>query len=221
VDHLESHIFAVSLHTDFPTLLPAVALIASGGHSDLYYVSQDLTLKLIGCTRDDAAGEAFDKGARALGLGYPGGPAIDKCARVAHPPYPTFPIPSLGVEYSFSGIKTALVRFVERGMEGFSLEQAAFAYQEAICRQLVAGCRAALQQTAAGTLIVCGGVAANSRLRQMARELTDELAVRLAIPPLELCTDNAAMIAARGWFVFRSRGADSLRFDAYATSRIL
>ena len=203
VSHLDAHIASAWLEDPrFP--LPCIVLVVSGGHTHLYRRERDGTNQLLGCTRDDAAGEAFDKGAQMLGLGFPGGPALDRLAQTGDASAISFPRSSLKkgrLEFSFSGLKTALLYKLQAMGE---LECArrkadlAAGYQEAIVTVLVDKALAAVQQTGIGALAVVGGVSANSRLRALLRERADGLRIRLSIPPLWLCTDNAAMVAAAG-----------------------
>ena len=201
VNHLWGHIYAALLAR--PDLEPPlIALVVSGAHSDLVRMPSHGRFELIGRTRDDAAGEAFDKAARMLGLGYPGGPALDRLARKGDPKRQRLPRPSLpGFEYSFSGVKTALL-YRLRGL-GDPDEQTrgdlAAAFEESIVESLLEKLGAAIEAEGCREVVVCGGVASNTLLRRRAQELVDGRA-RLTMPPLELCTDNAAMIAAAGFF---------------------
>jgi N6-L-threonylcarbamoyladenine synthase len=179
-------------------------LVVSGGHTHLYKTDRHGTNSLLGCTRDDAAGEAFDKGAQMLGLGFPGGPALDRLAQTGDPSAVTFPRSSLkksGLEFSFSGLKTSLLYKLQAMGE---LECArrkadlAAGYQEAIVTALVDKAFMAVGQTGVRSLAVVGGVSANSRLRTLLRQRAEELQIDLSIPPPRFCTDNAAMVAAAG-----------------------
>jgi N6-L-threonylcarbamoyladenine synthase len=199
VHHIEGHIFA-SFLAEGRVTAPAVALIASGGHTDLYHVRGPHDYAILGQRRDDAAGEAFDKGARAMGLAGSGGPAIDRLAREGDPARVPFPraLRDEGLDFSFSGLKTALLRYLETRSEDVSLADVAASYQQAIVDVLVAKGLRALQRTGCQTLLVGGGVAANSRLQAELREAAARAGVSVSFPPLALCTDNAAMIAAAG-----------------------
>ena len=212
VDHLQGHIASLYLEPD-PVEPPFLCLLASGGHTLLLDVRSRGTGEVLGTTLDDAAGEAFDKGARLLGLGYPGGAAIDRLARQGDPTAYDFPVARVpGLEFSFSGLKTALLYAVRDLSEG-ELERRradlAASYQRAIVRALVQRAQAAAKQVGQRRLAVVGGVAANSGLRAA---LPDA-----AFAPLELCTDNAAMIASAGRYGRPLQYPRYLALDAYAS----
>jgi N6-L-threonylcarbamoyladenine synthase len=197
VNHLWGHVYAALLSR--PELEPPLlALVVSGAHSDLVRMPEHGRFEVIGRTRDDAAGEAFDKAARMLGLGYPGGPLLDRLARRGDADRQPLPKPSLpGLEYSFSGLKTALL-YRLRDLGPVSEEQKAdlaAAFERSVVEALLEKLDSALHQWPVADVVVCGGVAANTLLRRRAAELLEGRA-RLTIPPLDLCTDNAAMIAA-------------------------
>jgi N6-L-threonylcarbamoyladenine synthase len=198
VNHLEGHLFAALL--DYPDLeWPLVVLLVSGGHTLLVLVEGLGRYRLLGQTVDDAAGEAFDKVARFLGLGYPGGPAIDRVATEGDARAFAFPRALLdsGYDFSFSGLKTAVVRQVEREPGADSADVAA-SFQEAVVDVLVAKARRAVADTGARGLCLAGGVAANSLLRARVEAACAEDGVAALIPSRAMCTDNAAMIAAAG-----------------------
>jgi N6-L-threonylcarbamoyladenine synthase len=199
VHHLEGHIFSSFVTAGGPHF-PAVALIASGGHTELFEVRGLHDYVHMGRRRDDAAGEAFDKGARALGLGNGGGAALDRLARSGDPAAVSFPRPrtALPLDFSFSGLKTSLVRLVqERGSE-YSQADLAASYQAAIVDALVDRSMEALRITRSPYLIVGGGVAANSLLQERLRVEAGRAGVTVLFPDRILCTDNAGMIAAVG-----------------------
>ena len=203
VSHLEAHIASAWLEDPrFP--LPSIVLVVSGGHTHLYCRDALGTSQLLGCTRDDAAGEAFDKGAQMLGLGFPGGPALDRLAQQGQPSAIPFPKPSLkrgSLEFSFSGLKTSLLYRLQAMSETDVVSckaDLAAGYQEAIVSVLLEKAFAAVQQTGIRTLAVVGGVSANTRLRTLVRQRAESLGIRLSIPPMRFCTDNAAMVAAAG-----------------------
>jgi tRNA N6-adenosine threonylcarbamoyltransferase len=212
VDHLEGHVASLYLEPD-PIEPPFLCLLASGGHTLLLAVREHGRSERLGTTLDDAAGEAFDKGARLLGLGYPGGAEIDRLARDGDPEAFSFPVARVpGLDFSFSGLKTALLYAVrELGEEEAERRQAdlAASYQDAIVRALAGRAREAAARTGLERLAVVGGVAANSALRAA---LPD---ARFA--PLELCTDNAAMIASAARFANVVPYPGYLDLDAYAS----
>ena len=200
VNHLWGHIYAAMITR--PDLEPPLlGLVVSGAHSDLVLMAEHGRFEVIGRTRDDAAGEAFDKAARMLGLGYPGGPALDRLARTGDPRRQPLPRPSLpGLEYSFSGLKTALLyRLRDLGDGAGAQEKAdlAAAFEQSVVESLLEKLDVALDTTKVSEVVVAGGVAANTLLRRRAAEVVGGRA-RLTVPALELCTDNAAMIAAAG-----------------------
>ncbi|HEY1455970.1 MAG TPA: tRNA (adenosine(37)-N6)-threonylcarbamoyltransferase complex transferase subunit TsaD [Candidatus Dormibacteraeota bacterium] len=206
VNHLWGHIYAAMLaRQDLEP--PLLGLVVSGAHSDLVRMSGHGRFEVIGRTRDDAAGEAFDKAARMLGLGYPGGPALDRLARRGARRRQPLPRPSLpGLEYSFSGLKTALL-YRLRDMPGATDEDRAdlaAAFEHSVVESLLEKLDVALSLEPTAEVVVCGGVAANTLLRARAAEVVAGRA-RLTMPPLELCTDNAAMIAAAGHHSARHR----------------
>ncbi|UCB43577.1 MAG: tRNA (adenosine(37)-N6)-threonylcarbamoyltransferase complex transferase subunit TsaD [Dehalococcoidales bacterium] len=216
VNHLEGHIYANWLTGDSLDL-PLVCLIVSGGHSDLVLVKGHHDYVLLGQTRDDAAGEAFDKASRLLGLGYPGGPAIERAARSGTV---SIPLPRAWLrgshDFSFSGLKTALLRLVEDG-KITSAQDAAASFQEAVVDVLVTKTVAVAREYHVKQVLLAGGVAANSRLRQ---SLTEASPLPVLVPEPILCTDNAAMIAACGYFQFRAGKTDSLDMDVIPNLRL-
>jgi N6-L-threonylcarbamoyladenine synthase len=219
VSHLDGHIASAWLQDPaFP--LPSVVLVVSGGHTHLYYKDFQNHCRLLGSTRDDAAGEAFDKGAQLLGLEYPGGPAIDRLARQGNPEVFAFPRSYLkkgSLDFSFSGLKTALLYRLQAMSEQLRAAQAAdlaAGYQEAIVAVLVEKSFAAVRSSGARALAVVGGVSANSRLRALLQQRAASECVPLSLPPLVYCTDNAAMIAAAGRQALRAGVHAPLDIDA-------
>ncbi len=225
VHHLAGHAAADTLeHGPFPQR--CVALIVSGGHTSLL-VLRDLArdpVEHIGDTRDDAAGEAFDKVARVLGLSYPGGPSIDAAARDGDPDAVAFPRGLTGPRdakyaFSFSGLKTSVARYVERATASgrtVNVPDVAASFQEAVADVLTKKAIAACQEYDANTLVVVGGVAANSRVRSLAEQRCTAAGIELRVPPIQLCTDNGAMIAAVGDLLVRADAPPS-RLDFSAT----
>jgi len=215
VSHLAAHVFAAQLEE--PEVRPPVlGLVVSGGHSDLIRWQEDGSITVIGRTIDDAAGEAFDKGARILGLPFPGGPAIDAQAAQGDPRAVRFPRPRApGLDFSFSGVKTALLYEVRKRKSISDQDRAdlAASYQEAIVDALLQRVEAAQAADPAPTIVLGGGVARNRRLREAAQTRLGNKA-HLVIPAPELCTDNAAMIGAAALIEWDRRGPDPAPFDA-------
>jgi tRNA N6-adenosine threonylcarbamoyltransferase len=212
VDHLHGHVASLYLQPE-PLDPPFVCLLASGGHTMLLAVRERGRFDVLGTTLDDAAGEAFDKGARLLGLGYPGGAALDRLARDGDPDAFSFPVARVaGLDFSFSGLKTALLYAVRRLPDaelGEKRADLAASYQRAIVRALAGRASEALEQTGLQRLAVVGGVAANSELRASLSEAV--------FAPLALCTDNAAMIASAARHQAPVPYPDFLALDAYAS----
>lgn len=215
VNHLWGHIYAAMLTR--PDLEPPLlGLVVSGAHSDLVRMPEHGRFEILGRTRDDAAGEAFDKAARMLGLGYPGGAALDRLARTGNAARQPLPRPSVaGLDYSFSGLKTALLyRLRDLGEAAGPTERAdlAAAFEQSVVESLLAKLDQALSGAPTSEVVVCGGVAANTLLRKRAAEVVADRA-RLTMPPLELCTDNAAMIAAAGHYAVAAGGTQPTTVD--------
>jgi N6-L-threonylcarbamoyladenine synthase len=217
VNHLEGHIYAnVLAHGPFP--LPALALVVSGAHTDLLWVPQYGKYEVLGRTRDDAAGEAFDKAARAMGLGYPGGPEIDRLSRLGDPGRVRLPEPLAGepgYDFSFSGLKTAVLR-VLRSEPAPDWADVAASFQTAVVNHLVARTSRALRDRLPASVLLGGGVAANRLLRERLRQITDAAGVPLFVPPPDLCTDNAAMIACVG--AYRLAAGERAPWELTATA---
>ena len=222
IDHLEAHIEAAFLEN--PGLpLPAVALVVSGGHTSLFFLKKRLQYRLLGRTRDDAAGEALDKIAKFLGLGYPGGPVIEKMAESGDPEKFPFALPRMkdsSLDFSFSGLKTAALRLIgETKMSANHPRLADFlaSFEEAVVRALLDNLSRAAEKFDPISLILCGGVARNKRLRQRFEQLTRSSGLTGFVPSPELCTDNAAMVAALAIEKMRTKkkASLSLELDAY------
>lgn len=216
INHMEGHLHAAFLED--PALnLPTVVLLVSGGHTMLVCMQEALSggveYRLLGQTVDDAAGEAFDKVSRFLGLGYPGGPAIERTAKEGRGDAIAFPrgLAGQGYDFSFSGLKTAVVRYV-RSNPGAGLADVAASFQEAVVDVLVAKARKAAEEVGAKAICIGGGVAANTPLRQRIEQICREDGRGSFIPSRAMCTDNAAMIGATAWYRLRTDGPTP--FDA-------
>ena len=253
VNHVYAHAYAAALDEE-PIEYPAAALICSGGHTALYCCHSPIELELLGSTMDDAAGEAFDKVASILGLGYPGGPAVDRLARSGDPGVVHFPrslLSGQSLDFSFSGLKTAVLYHVNgvpgamqdsprpkrrgrhaaraeaqanagRGIEHFTereIADVAAAFQAAVVDVLRIKLRRAARKTGAKTLLLGGGVAANSALRAAAVKLARQLGCVLRMPPMPFCLDNGAMIAGLAWHYLQAGKTDTLDLAACATVR--
>ncbi|MGQ9631231.1 MAG: tRNA (adenosine(37)-N6)-threonylcarbamoyltransferase complex transferase subunit TsaD [bacterium] len=206
VDHIEGHLWSPCLENE-GIAPPFLGLVVSGGHSDIIYVDEEERYIPIGRTRDDAAGEAFDKVAKVLNLGYPGGPAIDSISQRRRPRgertrFPRARMSDGSLDYSFSGIKTAVATYVrERKLDESTVEDVASSFQDAVVDMLVRNCIRAAEDTRAKTILLGGGVAANTQLRQTLEGRAKEIGAKVYYPSPKYCTDNAAMIA----FVGRRR----------------
>lgn len=220
VNHLEAHLYAGLLED--PTLeMPLVVLLVSGGHTMLIEMRGHGQYKLLGRTIDDAAGEAFDKVARFLGLGYPGGPAIDAIARTGDPQAVSFPRAMMhdGLDFSFSGLKTSVINYVRNNPAANTADVAA-CFQEAVVDVLVSKSRKAADLIGAKGLVLGGGVAANSLLRTRFMEMCESDGRRGLVPSRAMCTDNAAMIGSAAWYRWRSDGPTTLDSGAFPNLRL-
>jgi N6-L-threonylcarbamoyladenine synthase len=219
VNHLEGHLASVFL-ADPDVPFPQTALLVSGGHCMLTRTPQVGRYQLLGETVDDSIGEAYDKVARYLGLGYPGGPVLDRMAADGNDVL-NFPRPMLqeGYEFSFSGLKTAVVNYVRR-VPDFVMEDVAASFVAACMDVLCTKMRRALEEFGDPALAIVGGVAASPVLRKRAQSLADEFGTRLLIPPQALATDNAAMIGIAGWQKFESQGPGDLSFGPQPDLRL-
>lgn len=215
LNHLEGHISAIFLEEQIEN--PFVALVASGGHTSLYQVSEN-EFKLLGATLDDAAGEAFDKVAKLLGLAYPGGPEIERLAKSGNPdaiPFPRAYLNEESLDFSFSGLKTAVIHYL-RKEERKSLPDICASFQEAVVDVLVEKSIRAAKRQKVEDLVLVGGVACNSRLRLKIEESAKAEKLHSHFPSPSLCTDNAAMIAAAGYRRFIKGEKDNLSLSAMA-----
>jgi len=221
VNHLEGHLAAILLEAPAPAF-PFLGLIVSGGHTSLVHAAGFGDYRMLGQTRDDAAGEAFDKVAKRLGLGYPGGTAIDRLAAQGNPGAFRFPRAMVSrdtLDFSFSGLKTSVLQFLEQRGEAFAGEHMpdlAASFQEAVVDSLLIKLSQAVALTGIRRVVVCGGVACNSRLRAALRQMGEESSVEVFIPSPALCTDNAAMIAAVGTRHLQAGRSSPLSLNAQA-----
>ncbi len=218
INHIEGHIFANFIgQKDLPT--PFLCLLVSGGHTQIIHVESPQSYKLIGQTRDDAAGEAFDKVARLLGIGYPGGPLIDKLSRSGNAGFHRFPRSTFpdSYDFSFSGLKTNVLQYIQKHEADFirnHLADIAASFQEAVVDVLSSRTIQAAHDLGHERIVLAGGVAANSRLRQRMTELTHTHGLEVFQPDLRYCTDNAAMIAYMGYWKALTKKQDSLDIAA-------
>ncbi|MEM9200973.1 MAG: tRNA (adenosine(37)-N6)-threonylcarbamoyltransferase complex transferase subunit TsaD [Actinomycetota bacterium] len=220
MNHLESHLYAAFLEE--PDLeMPLVILLVSGGHTMLIVMEDHLRYRVLGSTLDDAAGEAFDKVARFMDLGYPGGPVIDQMAITGDPQAVTFPraMAKSGWDFSFSGVKTAVVNHVRKNPDADPNDIAA-SFQEAVVDVLVDKARLAAREVGAKGLCLAGGVAANSRLREKTLDVCMADGLRSFLPSRALCTDNAAMVAAAAWWRLQADGPSPLDVGANPSLRL-
>lgn len=218
VHHLVGHLYAARLAC--PALSdPFLCLVVSGGHTELIWVQDADRAYVVGRTKDDAAGECFDKSARLLGLPYPGGPALERLASGGDPGAVRFPRAWLGdtLDFSFSGLKTAVARFVAEDRGQTPLPDVAASLQQAIIDVLVQKTLLAAERLSARAVALGGGVAANSALKRAMQVACEERGIACVVPPAELCTDNAAMIAAAAWHRLERGESDGMELDALAT----
>ncbi len=220
VNHVHAHLFSIFLEDEAPSF-PYVALVVSGGHTSIYLAEGFDRVRILGQTRDDAAGEAFDKVAKILGLEYPGGPVISRLAARGRPDAFLFPrakLPDTPLDFSFSGLKTAVLTAVRKleAEGGVPIEDICASFQEAVVDVLVEKSVAAALRTGVSDIVVAGGVAANSRLREALRQAGDREGLRVLCPGARLCTDNAAMVAIAGYHRLRMGHEDGLDADVYS-----
>ena len=231
VDHIEGHLMTMEIAGGTP--LPAVVLISSGGHTTLYHLEEGQSPAILGTTLDDAAGEALDKAAKMLDLGFPGGPALEQAAKGGEPEALNLPRPMTGsktLDFSFSGLKTALFTYLKR--EGYfdqtiegrrlplSVADLAASYQKAVVETLLERCFTATRKCGAPHLIFVGGVARNALLREQSAIMGDEQGIQIHYPPHHLCTDNAAMVAALGYRNRDRATSDPMTVNAYSTKAL-
>jgi N6-L-threonylcarbamoyladenine synthase len=231
VDHIQAHLMTMDLAGGTPQ--PSAALVCSGGHTTLYHLDETGNPKILGTTLDDAAGEALDKAAKMLGLGYPGGPAIEKAAVGSNQEALRLPRPLKGtdsLDFSFSGLKTALFTYLKR--EGYldlttdgqrlplSVGDIAASYQAAVIDVLIDRCHLALKRLDLTDLIIVGGVARNALMRDRLSKMAAEEGFLVHFPPPSMCTDNAAMVAAAGYRNRLRAASNPLRINAYSTKAL-
>ncbi len=212
IDHIEGHIYSGFLEGQ-NVEFPFITLVVSGGHTSLFIVKSFNDYQVIGSTRDDAAGEAFDKIGKLLGLGYPAGPIIDKLSKNGDPKKYNFPrglLLSDDFDFSFSGLKTSVRYFIQQkfpnGIPEEELSNICASVQEAIVEVLISKCKKAIYHYNAPNLVIAGGVSANSRLRNLAFQIFNEVGVKIVIPKIQYCMDNAAMIALLGELKLKEKG---------------
>lgn len=237
VDHIKAHT-AAAYFVDETLEAPFLSLVVSGGHTSLYDVNEPGSYEEIGSTRDDAAGEAFDKVGRVMGLTYPGGAAMDKLAtagfeklRAGEIERIVFPSPAINddsLDYSFSGLKTACINYLHNYRQKNELgdkddigeaekERIAASFTETVTKGVCAKLRLALEKTGKKTLVMAGGVAANSHLRRAVAEVCEDMGVKLCIPPLSLCGDNGAMVGAQAYYEYKNGIIADSALNAYAS----
>lgn len=231
VNHIEGHIYSVAFENP-PVGYPALALVVSGGHTNLFFIPEPGKYKVIARTRDDAAGEAFDKVAKMLGLGYPGGPIIERLAREGNPRAVKFSLPRMGdgsPDFSFSGLKTAVTKYVrETGLEPVTnggqpsqgIKDLAASFQSVVVRSLVGTTERVAEEYGPKTLIVAGGVACNGALREASQKAANQMGIPIYFPSPHLSTDNAAMIAAAGTVKLQAGERAGFDLNADVTLRL-
>ena len=222
VHHIAGHIYANNLKTRLQ--FPLIALVVSGGHTDLVYMDQDYSFKRIGSTLDDAVGEAYDKVAKILGLDYPGGPIVDKLAHQGKDTYNLpYPLDDKSYNFSFSGIKSAVVNLVhnehQRGNK-IRIEDVCTSFQERIIHIITKNKKNAIKEYGVKNLVVAGGVAANSALRESLSKMAEEEGINFTYPELKFCTDNAAMIGAAAYYAYKLGKTSDLTLNAKATDSL-
>jgi len=220
INHLEGHINSVFLESNPPTF-PFVSLLASGGHTSIYYVKHHTEIEVMGQTRDDAAGEAFDKVSKAIGLGYPGGIVIDSLAKKGDPSKIVFPRAYLNksdFDFSFSGIKTAVSRYIQTHSNEYQdqIADIVAGFQESVVDVLSYKVLNAAMKRNCDQISLVGGVAANSRLREKVRHDAGPKGIKVHIPSVDLCGDNAAMIAATGYHYLKKGMSSDISDDVYS-----
>lgn len=214
INHIHGHIYANRLVGEFK--FPLISLIISGGHTDIIYMDKDYSFKKIGSTKDDAVGETYDKVARIMGLSYPGGPLLDKLAQIGVPNYnlPT-PMDDNSYDFSFSGLKTAVKNMYN---ENINKENLAASFQDVVINIITKKTMRAVKEYNVKQLLISGGVAANSGIRNKFKELCEKENIELLIPPIKYCTDNAAMIGAAAYYAQKNDVVSYLNISAFSTT---
>ena len=223
VDHMAGHLLSVFLADEKPSF-PYIALIASGGHSSIFHVANHTTFKILGRTRDDAAGEAFDKVAKLLDLGYPGGPIISELAADGDPQAIEFPRAWLdkdSYDFSFSGLKTAVANYVRTRKDPPRVADICASFQAAAIEVLVEKTVQAALRNGVNNIVLAGGVAANPQLRNIIKKRGEQENLQVYMPPRHFCTDNAAMIAMAGYHFFDTAATHALDTDVYSRSQFV
>ena len=219
INHLEGHIASCFIENEIK--FPAICLVVSGGHTNIYYLKDQNNFNLRSSTLDDAAGEAFDKGAKLLGLGYPGGIQIDRISKLGNKDFHDFPVAELGdsLDFSFSGLKTSLKYYLDKNANWkANMNDIASSYQEAIVKSLIRNIIKATKKFSVKSILFSGGVACNSRLRESAKENLSRY--EIIFPSSKYCTDNGAMIAMRGiQKIIENKVQSSLDFPVFSTLR--
>ncbi len=224
VNHIKGHVAAN--YFEYPELEPPfTAIVASGGHTSIVRANSYTDYTTLGRTRDDAIGEAFDKVARVMGLPYPGGKEMDNLANIGNPDYAKFPSGAIhdeSLDFSFSGLKTHIVNHIntlsQKGKD-IPISDIAAAFTKTVCESVITKIDMALKETGDKTLVIAGGVSANSHLRKSLKNYCEKNGIRLCIPSLSLCGDNAAMIGAQGYYEYLDGAKDGTDLNAYATKK--
>ncbi|MDD4624014.1 MAG: tRNA (adenosine(37)-N6)-threonylcarbamoyltransferase complex transferase subunit TsaD [Bacilli bacterium] len=218
INHLHGHIYANRLIGDFK--FPLIALIISGGHTDIIYMEKDFSFKKIGSTKDDAVGETYDKVARIMDISYPGGPLVDKLSYEGKPIYKLpIPLDDNSYDFSFSGLKTA-VRNLYNTSPNINKEDLCSSFQDVVVKIITKKTMRAVKEYNVKQLLISGGVAANSGLRTKFKELCEENNIELLIPPIKYCTDNAAMIGCAAYYAIKNDLLSENELSAFSTTDV-
>lgn len=214
INHIHGHIYANRFAGDFK--FPLISLVISGGHTDIIYMDKDYSFKKIGSTKDDAVGETYDKVARIMGLPYPGGPLLDKLAQSGNPIYKLpIPLDDDSYDFSFSGLKTAVKNMYN---ENIKKEDLAASFQDVVANIITKKTMRAVKKYNVKQLLISGGVAANSKIRNKFKELCEKENIELLIPSIRYCTDNAAMIGAAAYYRYKNDNLSQMNSSAFSTT---